>query len=77
MSLWDLPADKTAEITSIDQLEPNIRQRMADLGFRPGDQIKCLRKTPFGAPRPYIGPQGTFSIEKDIAQLVTIQEISQ
>ena len=33
-----------------DALDPVVRRRLGALGFRPGEQVTCLRRAPMGCP---------------------------
>ncbi len=49
ISLAELPEGKTGVITSIDTTSPTA-QRLLDLGFVPGTQIKAMKRAPMGDP---------------------------
>lgn len=49
ISLAELPEGKTGIITSIDTTSPTA-QRLLDLGFVPGTQIKAMKRAPMGDP---------------------------
>jgi ferrous iron transport protein A len=77
MNLWNLPKDKKARVSRLEPaLSVSYQRRLGELGFREGDEVVCLRNTPFGGPRIYKVGDSVFSIARDVAENITVVEES-
>ncbi len=50
--LSELPLGTEAVIAAVES-DDAIGQRLRDLGFRPGAEVRCERRAPLGEPRVY------------------------
>lgn len=76
MSLWNLKSNQSARVRGIDpSLPATFRDRLEHLGFAAGEQVACVRRTPFNGPRVYRVGDSVFSLAQDIASAVLIEEI--
>lgn len=48
-----LVIDTKASIVSIDA-EPNVKQRLMDMGINTGAKIECVNKSPFGDAKAFL-----------------------
>jgi Fe2+ transport system protein FeoA len=72
-SLWNLSVNATAIIDAISEtLDSKYRQRLADLGIVPGEEIFCVRNTPFGGPKIYQLRESLFSFDREISENITV-----
>ena len=77
MSIWNLKSNQTAVVKQIDPaLSPAFRDRLEHLGFNAGEEILCMRCTPFNGPRVFRVGDSIFSLAQDIASAVEIEERS-
>lgn len=73
MTLWDLQQKTSAVVTGFaPEISDKYQQRMAELGFAHGEQVTCIKKTPFNGPRVYKIGDSVFSVDKDIASQILI-----
>ena len=76
MKLWELNEEQSAEIRGFDDgLSPAYTQRLKELGFVVGAPIKCIKKTPFRAPRVFEVSGGVFTLEKEAASYIQISPL--
>ena len=74
-SLWQLRRGDSCVITGFDSaLQPRFRTRLTELGFRPGAGISCTAAPRMGAPKLYRVANAVFSLEKQIAELVSTKQ---
>jgi len=74
-TLWDLKEKNHAVIKELDMaMIPNQHQRLKELGIRHGETIVCLKIPPFGGPRVYQICGSLFSIAKDVAFQISIED---
>lgn len=74
-TLWDLKEKNQATIKNLSvAMIPNQHQRLKELGIRQGEAIVCLKIPPFGGPRVYQICGSVFSIAKDVASQISIEE---
>ena len=74
LTLWDLQAGESAEVTGFDQgLTTAYQGRIMEFGFQPGSQVECLLTPGFGAPRVYAVSNSVFSLDQEIAQAVFVE----
>ena len=50
--LCDLPFNKDAEILRIDKTS-KMKRRLFDLGFCPGEKVRCVLSSPLGSLKAY------------------------
>lgn len=76
-NLWNLKVNGAARIQKIsDTLDEKYRQRLADLGIIVGEEIQCMRKTPFGGPRVFQIQQTLFSFDREISESIFIEALN-
>jgi len=63
MYLSDLKRGEEGIIKKIN-LEGNIKVRLQDMGFIPGNRVKCVLMSPFNDPKAYLINGTTLSIRK-------------
>jgi Fe2+ transport system protein FeoA len=74
MVLRDLPENAWAVIAGFAiELSESHRRRLVELGFAPGQRVRCARWVPFGGPRIYEVADGAFSLDADLSQAIEIQ----
>ncbi|NCN27821.1 ferrous iron transport protein A [bacterium] len=73
--LWDLREKSEAVIRSLDSsIISSQYQRLVELGIRDGESVVCLKVSPFGGPRVYQVCGSVFSIARDVASRISIDE---
>ena len=71
-TLWDLKRGESCVITDFDPALPaNYRTRLVELGFHPGSTVACVVAPRLGAPKLYRVSSVVYSLERQIAQLVS------
>ena len=80
-SLWALAAGDSAVIAGIASIDGHatdaISQRLIDIGFREGQNVMCLLKPGFGAPRVFAVGGATYSLDRATAERIkTIEPAS-
>lgn len=71
MYLSDLKKDEEGVIKKLN-LEGNIKTRLQDMGFIPGNRIKCVLISPFNDPKAYLINGTTLSIRKKEAKEIEV-----
>lgn len=76
MSIWNLKSSESATVKQINpELSVTFRDRLHHLGFNAGEQVICIRRTPFNGPRVYLIGDSVFSLAEDIATAVEIEGV--
>lgn len=71
-TLWDLKRGESCVITRFDPALPdNYRTRLVELGFHPGSTVACVVAPRMGAPKLYRVASVVYSLERQIARLVS------
>lgn len=67
-NLSHLPLGATARISGFQPgLRPEVGRRLRELGFVDGNEVRCLRRAPFGGPRVYAVSGAAFALEPEVA----------
>ncbi len=75
LTLWQLAPKRVATISRFDSnLQNKSLERLNDLGFRLGEEISCLQNNFMGGPSVYKIGDSVFSLAKEIAESITINE---
>lgn len=73
LTLWDAPKGTVAAISAVDQtLEPQVLNRLMDIGIEPNREIVCLHKGLFGGPIVVSVADTVYSLEQPIARRIQI-----
>ncbi len=76
-SLWNLKKGESCVITGFDDaMQARYKTRLTELGFRPGAGISCTVAPRMGAPKLYRVANAVYSLEKQIAELVSTENSS-
>lgn len=76
-SLWNLRKGENCVITGFDDaMQSRYKTRLTELGFRPGADIFCTVSPRLGAPKLYRVANAIYSLEKQIAELVSTENSS-
>ena len=71
-SLWQLRRGESCVISGFDEaMQPRYMTRLTELGFRPGADVSCTVSPRLGAPKLYRVANAVYSLEKQIAELVS------
>jgi len=71
-SLWQLRKGDSCVISGFnDAMQPRYITRLTELGFRPGADVSCTVAPRLGAPKLYRVANTVYSLEKQIAELVS------
>lgn len=77
-TLWDLKRGERCLIADFDTALPGkYRTRLIELGFHRGSAVSCVVAPRLGAPKLYRVSSVVYSMERQIAQLVNIEELGQ
>ena len=72
-TLWQLKNGQSCIIEGFDEcLDPQYKDRVSELGFRPKTKVSCLKSPSFGAPKVYQVSNSVFSLEESIASGIFI-----
>lgn len=71
MTLDQLPIGDAAVVTSL-QGEPLLRERLAELGFTRGTEVRVVRRAPLGDPLHVRVRSGSFAVRRDEARCVQV-----
>lgn len=75
MTLWNLDKMQSGSVAGFDAALPNNYQtRLRELGFAKNAAVTCLKKTPFGGPKIYQIGDSVFSLAKELASSVIIED---
>ncbi|MEP2602405.1 MAG: ferrous iron transport protein A, partial [Paraglaciecola sp.] len=48
LTLWDIKKKQVAKVDGLDPtLTPSVQRRLSEMGFSSGQDIQCLRRSPF------------------------------
>lgn len=75
MTLDQLPGGRIATVTGLagDAL---LRERLAELGFTPGTEVRMIRKAPLGDPLHVRVRNGSFAVRADEARCIEVREVA-
>jgi Fe2+ transport system protein FeoA len=73
--LWGLSHDQHALVSGFAaDLSESFQNRLAALGFRQGQKVRCLGSTPFGGPKIFQIGDSVFSLARDLASGIIIDK---
>ena len=73
MTLAELPLNALAVVARVTG-EPALRERLTELGFTPGSQVKVSRRAPLGDPI-HVEVRGAgFAVRKDQARRIELED---
>jgi Fe2+ transport system protein FeoA len=73
LDLWSLQENQEALVKAFCPALPfPHRERFIELGFREGEAVKCVKSTPFGAPRVFEVCDTVFSVSKEDAKRIFV-----
>ena len=76
VSLWTLARGECGAIDHFDECLPEAyRVRLLELGFHPGESVRCVQAPALGAPRVYQVANVTFSLDDDIAGCIHVLQV--
>ncbi|MBE9538555.1 MAG: ferrous iron transport protein A [Proteobacteria bacterium] len=71
-SLWQLRRGESCVINGFDEaMQQRFKVRLTELGFRPGASVSCTVAPRLGAPKLYRVANAVYSLEKQIAEMVS------
>ncbi|WP_158769478.1 FeoA family protein [Paraglaciecola sp. L1A13] len=77
MTLWDIPAKKSALISGLDNsLVPAVMNRLLEMGLSDGQTVRCLRRSPLRGPLVVQIGDCVYTLEQSIADKVAISGLS-
>ena len=74
MYLSDLKLNENAMIKKLN-LEGNIKVRLQDMGFIPGNKIKCVLISPFKDPKAYLINGTTLALRNSDAKEIEVDTL--
>lgn len=73
MTLWDLPSNKTATVTSVSsQLDTHVVDRLREMGIDCGQTLVCVRRGPIGGSLVLQLGGSIFAIDRELAGQISI-----
>jgi Fe2+ transport system protein FeoA len=74
MQLWELQAGVCARVSHLSKIiDAKLHERLAEMGFDIGQDVACVRRSPFGGPI-VVSLGGTIiALEQSIAALIQVQ----
>ena len=75
MTLSELPPGAQGVLKKI-HCDRALRDRLEDLGFTPGQKLKCLHRAPFGDPAAYEVLGAAVALRKKDAAGIVLEETS-
>lgn len=73
--LWSLAPGAAARVAGHRAgLNEAWRQRLAEMGFHPGEVVTCVRRPALGAPRLYRVSNSVFSLDRALASQILISQ---
>ncbi|MFC6441648.1 FeoA family protein [Bowmanella sp. JS7-9] len=77
MTLWEIPAKNSAQIDALSQaLNPAVAARLSEMGFTPGQDVYCLRRSPLQGPLVVQLGDCVYSLERDVANQIHLAHAS-
>jgi ferrous iron transport protein A len=70
-----LAPGQCAEVTAVDDSSP-IGRRLLELGFRPGTQLRVIRRAPLGDPTTYELRGSRFCLRRAEAERISVAQIA-
>lgn len=78
MKLWHLAPQNKAVITHCNhEIDGAYKQRLTDLGFRPGEIVECVRHLPFSGPRVYMVQSTIYALEMELAEMICVNSLNE
>jgi Fe2+ transport system protein FeoA len=75
-NLWQLRRGESRTVGGFDaRLRDVYRTRLVELGFNPGAAVTCVVAPRLGAPRLYRVGNAVYSLERQVAELVTLEGV--
>jgi ferrous iron transport protein A len=73
MQLWELQQNQSAIVSNLStDIEEKLKNRLAEMGFESGQELRCVRRSPFKGPM-IISLGGTIlALEQSIAELISL-----
>lgn len=73
MTIWDLPKRAKGQITGLNaSVNPNLSQRLEEMGFVEGQIVQCMKRTPFKGPLVIQIQDCVYSLEKALAEQIIV-----
>lgn len=73
MTIWDLPKKAQGYITGLaSSVNPNLSQRLEEMGFVEGQIVKCMKRTPFKGPLVIQVQDCVYSVDRALAEQISI-----
>ncbi|MEO0347868.1 MAG: FeoA family protein [Pseudomonadota bacterium] len=75
MKLWDLKKNQSAFFGSLSSsIEDKLVARLIEMGFEQGQEVRCVRRSPFRGPV-IVSLGGTIlALEQSIAELISLSQ---
>ncbi|MBC3764600.1 FeoA family protein [Neptunicella marina] len=73
MTLWDIKVKQIAQIHSLSSmLSSAVSQRLDEMGFNPGQNVICLRRSPLKGPVVVQIGDSVYSLEQNVANKIQL-----
>lgn len=73
MNLSELTIGQTANIISMQDMQPNMRKKLLNLGFLPQAQVQLLRVAPMGDPMVIRCANSSIALRKDLLKQIKVE----
>lgn len=73
MTLWEMPKKTSAILFKLDEtLTGPIKTRLNEMGFVPGEPLKCIKRSPFNGPLVVQIQDCVYSLDRQLAQNISV-----
>ena len=73
MKLFQVPLRASCRIRGfVEELSPDFRRRLRELGFVEGASVESVRKLPFGGPQIFRVADAVYSIEPSLSRMILV-----
>lgn len=77
LTLWDIKVKQNAQINSLcSSLNGAVSQRLDEMGFNPGQNVICLRRSPLKGPVVVQIGDSVYSLEQEVANKILLASAS-
>lgn len=73
MTMWQLKPGTIGTVSKVESLDLILLKRLAELGISEGQEIECIKNLPFGGPKVFALSDCLFSLEKSMAEKISIK----
>lgn len=73
MTLWDMPKSSIALVEKLDdKLANTLKTRLSEMGFIPGEKLRCMKRSPFNGPLVVQIQDCIYSLDQQLANSINV-----